>query len=102
MTYNHEYGHINHSFSKAIHFDSDHVSNDSACVENAYGMKFYAGPTFLFSNMMTCHTFDVDIIMNALLTITNMVTSIIPHIKQYILIVIVFQTTVHASKTHME
>ena len=39
-------------------------------------MKFYAGPTFLFSNMMTRHTFDVYIIMNALLTITNMVTLI--------------------------
>ena len=40
-------------------------------------MKFYyAGPTFLFSNMMACHTFDVDIIMNALLTNTNMVTLI--------------------------
>ena len=61
-------------------------------------MKFYAGPTFL----MACHTFDVDIIMNALLTNTNMVTSMFPSIKQYILIVIVFQTTVHASKTHME
>ena len=51
---------------------------------------------------MTCHTFDVDIIMNALLTIMNMVTSIIPHVKQYMLIVIMFQTTVHASKTHMK
>ena len=60
-------------------------------------MKLYAGPTFLFSNMMACHTFDVNIIMNALLTIKDMVASIIPHIKQYILIVIMFQTTVHAS-----
>ena len=102
MTYKHEYGHIDHSFSRAIHFDSNHVSNDSTYVENAYGMKFYAGPTFLFPNMMACHTFDVDIIMNALLTITNMVTSIIPSLEQYILIVIMFQTTVHASKTHME
>ena len=39
-------------------------------------MKFYAGPTFLFSNMMICHTFDVDIIMNALLTNSNMDTLI--------------------------
>ena len=39
-------------------------------------MKFYAGPTFLFSNTMACRTFDVDIIMNALLTNTNMVTLI--------------------------
>jgi hypothetical protein len=39
-------------------------------------MKFYDGPKFLFSNMMTCHTFDVDIIIKTLLTNTNMVTSI--------------------------
>ena len=39
-------------------------------------MKFYAGPKFLFSNMMTCRTFDVDLIMNTILTNTNMVTSI--------------------------
>ena len=34
-------------------------------------MKFYAGPKFLFSNMMNCHTFNVDIIMNTIRTITN-------------------------------
>ena len=43
-----------------------------------------------------------DIIMSTILTITDMVASIIPHIKQYILIVTMFQTAVCAMKTHME
>ena len=64
-------------------------------------MKFYAGPKFLFSNMMNCHTFDVDIIMNSILANTNMVTSMIPDIKQYSLIVSMFQTAVYVSKKHM-
>jgi hypothetical protein len=64
-------------------------------------MKFYAGPKFLFSNMMNCHTFDVDIIMNTILLITNIITSDIPSMTQCILIVLMFQTTVYASKTHV-
>ena len=56
---------------------------------------------FYFSNMMNCHTFDVDITMNTILTITKIVKLIIAHIKQYILIVTMFQTTVHALKTLM-
>jgi hypothetical protein len=62
-------------------------------------MKFYAGPKFLFPNVMNCHTFDVDIIMNTIRTITNIIPSIIPSMEQYIVIVIMLQTPVYTSKT---
>jgi hypothetical protein len=64
-------------------------------------MKFYAGPKFLFSNMMHSHTFDVDFITNTILTIMKIITSKIPSMKQYILIVSMFQMTEYSSKTHI-
>ena len=66
------------------------------------GLKLFPQFTkILLLRTYTENTFDVYIIMNALLTITNMVTSMIPSLKQYILIVSMFQTTVYTSKTHM-
>jgi hypothetical protein len=64
------------------------------------GLKLF--PQFTKKLLRTrSHTFDVDIIMNILLTDTNIITSMILSIKQYILIVLEFQTTVYSLKTHM-
>ena len=57
-------------------------------------MKFYAGPKFLFLNMMDFGACDVNDIMNTLFAITNIDPSLIPDTNRGILIVFTMQTVV--------
>ena len=65
------------------------------------GLKLFPQFTKILYCAHSQHTFDVDIIMNTILTNTSNIILTIPHVKQYILVVTMFQTTVYASKTHM-
>ena len=60
-------------------------------------MKFYAGPKFLFLNMMDFGTCDVNNIMNTLFATMNIDPSLIPDTNRGILIVFTMQTVVSTS-----